>query len=107
VFYSRDPEGNERHLNDFLRGVSTIGIDQETCKICGRERGQLRAQRKGIGDFDLMIGATALRHNLTLLTNNRRHFGQIEGLAKELGADTFRPVEDLATLSDSRQAGIQ
>jgi len=34
-----------------------------------------------IGDFDLLIGATALQHNLTLLTNNRRHFELIEGLS--------------------------
>ena len=27
-----------------------------------------------------MIGATALRHSLTLLTNNRRHFQRINGL---------------------------
>ena len=25
-------------------------------------------------------GATAIRHNLTLLTNNRRHFGRPRGL---------------------------
>jgi len=36
-----------------------------------------------IGDCDLLIGATALRHNLTLLTNNRRHFERIEGLHME------------------------
>ena len=36
-----------------------------------------------IGDCDLLIGATALRHNLTLLTNNRRHFERIEGLRME------------------------
>jgi len=28
-----------------------------------------------IGNFDLLIGATAVHHNLTLLTNNRSHFG--------------------------------
>jgi predicted nucleic acid-binding protein len=36
-----------------------------------------------IGDFDLVIGATALRHKFTLLTNNRRHFEAIEGLRIE------------------------
>jgi predicted nucleic acid-binding protein len=33
-----------------------------------------------IDDFDLLIGATALHHHLTLLTNHRRHFELIEGL---------------------------
>jgi len=33
-----------------------------------------------IADFDLLIGSTCLRHNLTLLSNNRRHFEAVEGL---------------------------
>jgi predicted nucleic acid-binding protein len=32
---------------------------------------------------DLLIGATALRHDLTLLSNNRRHFEAIQGLRLE------------------------
>ena len=36
-----------------------------------------------IGDCDLLIGATALRQNLTLLTNNRRHFERIDDLRME------------------------
>jgi len=83
VFYSRDPEGDERALRDFLRGVTVLGIDEAICQIFGRERGRLRAAGMLVGDFDLLIGATALRHNLTLLTNNRRHFERIEGLRIE------------------------
>jgi tRNA(fMet)-specific endonuclease VapC len=30
--------------------------------------------------MDLMIAATALQYDLTLLTNNRRHFERVEGL---------------------------
>jgi len=80
VFYSSDSEGNEADLNDFLRGVVVIGIDDGTCRVFGRERGRLRASRKIVGDLDLLIGCTALQHELTLLTNNRRHFELIEGL---------------------------
>jgi len=47
-------------------------------QVFGRERGRLRAAGKT--DFDLLLGATALRHGLTLLTNNRRHFELIEKL---------------------------
>ena len=46
-------------------------------------RDLLRAAGLIIGDCDLLIGATALRHNLTLLTNNRRHFERIERLHME------------------------
>jgi len=83
IYYSTDPTGNEADLNDFLRGVVVIGVDEETCRVFGRERGRLRATQMTIGDLDLLIGSTALRHTLTLLTNNRRHFELIGSLAIE------------------------
>jgi tRNA(fMet)-specific endonuclease VapC len=83
VSYSRAPEEDEAALQDFLRGVTLLNVDERTCQIFGKERGRLRAVGLMIGDFDLLIGATALRHNLTLLTNNRRHFERIDGLRIE------------------------
>ena len=80
VFYSRDPVGSEQGLSDFLRTVSVLPLDEEVCRRFGKERGRLRAMKKLIGDVDLLIGATALRYGLTLLTNNRRHFEMIEEL---------------------------
>jgi tRNA(fMet)-specific endonuclease VapC len=80
VYYSRDPDKDEQGLSDFLRGVLVFGIDEETAQIFGRERGRLRAAGRLIGDADLLIAATALQYNLTLLSNNRRHFERIEGL---------------------------
>ena len=44
------------------------------------ERARLRAMGTPIQDMDLLIGATALHHDLTLLSNNRRHFGRLSGL---------------------------
>jgi tRNA(fMet)-specific endonuclease VapC len=84
VFYSRDPVESNAALQRFLNPELTmLGVDEETCKIFGKERGRLRASGALIGDCDLLIGSTALRHNLTLLTNNRRHFERIEGLRIE------------------------
>ena len=83
VYYSREPEEDERALQDFLRGVTVLGLDERTCQIFGKERGRLRAAGLMIGDCDLLIGATALRYDLTLLTNNRRHFERIDGLRIE------------------------
>ena len=83
VYYSTNPTGNERTLGDFVRAVSVLGLDTETCQRFGLERGRLRAARKLIGDMDLLIGVTVLQHDLTLLTNNRRHFELIEGLRIE------------------------
>ncbi len=83
VYYSRDPEESELKLNDFLDSVSIVGLDEETARIFGRERGKLRRTGQIIGDMDLLIATTALQYGLTLLTNNRRHFERIEGLRIE------------------------
>lgn len=80
VFYSTDPSGNERALQDFLTGVDIVSMDDEICRLFAMERGRLRTEGTTIGDFDILIGATAIRHGLTLLTNNRRHFTRLRGL---------------------------
>jgi tRNA(fMet)-specific endonuclease VapC len=43
IYYSREPDRNEQAFNNFLRGVTVIGIDEEICRLFGRERGRLRA----------------------------------------------------------------
>ncbi len=83
VYYSREPETDEQGLHDFLRGVTGLGIDEETSRIFGRERGRLRQSGQIIGDIDLLIAATALQYDLTLLSNNRRHFDRIDRLRTE------------------------
>lgn len=83
VYYSRDPQESQRRLSDLLEAVTLLGVDEDTCKLFGMHRGRLRAAGRMIGDFDLFIGATALQHNLTLLSNNRRHFEMVEGLRLE------------------------
>ena len=80
---SSDPAKAEGGLKNFLQYVSVIDINEQTCVLFGKERGRLRALGKRLADFDLMIGVTALQYKLTLLTNNRRHFENIEGLRIE------------------------
>src|ERR1700694_1987951 len=74
IYYSFDPARSEAILERFLRGLKGLEIDEEVARIFGRERGRLRRLRRLVGDLDILIGATAMRHNLTLLTNNRRDF---------------------------------
>lgn len=74
VYGSRNYEASLRSLETFLEGITVLSIDEEICKIFGRERNKLRKQGNIIGDFDLMIASICLKFNLTLLTNNRAHF---------------------------------
>jgi tRNA(fMet)-specific endonuclease VapC len=83
VYFSRDPKRSQVMLEEFLSGVVILGLDEEICKRLGQLRGSLRKPGQIIGDFDLLIAASALRHQLTLLTNNRKHFDGIVGLQIE------------------------
>lgn len=81
VFGGTDPAAKEQELLDFLaRGIASVELDAATATLFARERSRLRRAGSPIGDLDLLIAATALRHNLTLLSNNRRHFQRINGL---------------------------
>jgi len=83
AYFSRDPKRSQETLEGFLSGVDILGLDEEICKRFGQLRGSMRKRGQAIGDFDLLIAATALRHKLTLLTNNRKHFESIAGLEIE------------------------
>ena len=76
-----DPEKSDQALRRFLSMVEVLSIDEMTCRIFAQERRRLRMVGKTIPDLDLLIGATAIRHNLTIFSNNRRHFERLEGLS--------------------------
>ena len=81
VYGSMDPEREELVLSEFLSHLEVVRLDEDVCRIFAMERRRLRAVGTPIGDMDLFIGATAIRHGLTLLTNNRRHFERLQGLS--------------------------
>jgi predicted nucleic acid-binding protein len=76
--HNRDP--HVRSLEDFVAGGRIYGIDVHVAQIFGNLRADLRRQGNLIDNFDLLIAATALRNDLTLVTRNRRDFERIEGL---------------------------
>ena len=81
VYKASDPTRSEEALQLVLSEIDVVPIDDEVCRIYGQQRGRLRAGNADTGNNDIWIGATAIRHGLTLLTNNRRHFEQMEGLS--------------------------
>jgi tRNA(fMet)-specific endonuclease VapC len=83
AYFSRDPKRSQVMLEDFLSGVMILGLDEGICKRFGQLRGSMRKRGQTIGDFDLLIAATALQNNLILLTNNRKHFESVVGLQIE------------------------
>ena len=80
MYKASDPARSEEALQLALSEIDVVYIDDEVCRIYGQQSGRLRAANALPGNNDLWIGATAIRHSLTLLTNNTRHFEKMEGL---------------------------
>jgi tRNA(fMet)-specific endonuclease VapC len=52
----------------------------ETVEAFGKMKATLEVQGLRLADLDLIIAATALARNLTLVSNNQKHFCRIPGL---------------------------
>jgi predicted nucleic acid-binding protein len=67
----------------FKKMYSTGGIgviDKTVLDIASTVKLKMQQQGKGISDDDLFIAAYCIRHNLPLVTNNTRHFMNIENM---------------------------
>jgi len=82
VAKSDRPLANGVALERFLQGVTILPIRQ-ALDVFGAEKARLTRIGQPIADLDLLIGATAVHHGLTLVTNNTRHFQRIEGIELE------------------------
>ncbi len=60
-----------------------IDINRSIIDIFGEIKSGLARKGNIIDDMDVLIAATALSHNLILVTNNVGHFGGVEGLKIE------------------------
>ncbi len=68
------------NLRVFLSGFTVLALNDAIMQVFGQNRHALRRQGKLIPDLDLLIAATALHYDLTLMTCNLRHFARIPGL---------------------------
>ena len=64
----------------FLSGYRRIPIGPATAREAARIRRSLRLSGQRIGDFDILIAATAQAESLPLVTNNTIHFDRIPDL---------------------------
>ncbi len=77
---SAQPTANRQAIDDFVSGCTVLDVDLNIARAFGEVKAQLRRQSNLIEDFDLLLAATALVHDLTLVTNNTGHFGRVAGL---------------------------
>lgn len=70
-------------IDGFLADISVLPFDRSCAETYGKIAHDLSSRGIGIGDFDLLIAAHALTLDLTLVTNNLKHFSRVRGLNVE------------------------
>lgn len=79
---SQAKEKNQKALENFLSGIQILPIFP-ALDIYAVEKVRLQKSGKIIDDFDLLIGATAVSFDLTMVTNNTSHFDRINDIKLE------------------------
>jgi tRNA(fMet)-specific endonuclease VapC len=72
----------ERKFDDFLAAVPIASFSVQIARRCARLRAELQRQRKRVCPraLDLLTAATALEHDLVLVTRNVADYDDIPGL---------------------------
>ncbi len=81
---SQRSEDNLEKLYRLLEIIQVVPFDIECAKIFGTIKSKLRSLGKPTGEVDALIAATAMVHEATLVTTNKKHFENIEGLKIEV-----------------------
>ncbi len=75
---------SKRHISNIeqrvLPAVTVLPYDIGIAKVFGSIRAHLEDTGMILPDADIQIAATAIGHNLELITGNVRHFKRISGL---------------------------
>lgn len=77
-----DPITAQAKLESLVERLPIIPLSLEVARRCARLRDYLRRRNRRIGTrkLDLIVAATAMEHDLTLVTRNLRDFHDIPGL---------------------------
>ncbi len=73
----------EQIVTSFLSNVRVIDFDEGDARESGRIHAELIKAGKQIGDADTLIAGQAIANQLTLVTNNTKHFLRVKGLQVE------------------------
>lgn len=72
-----------RLIDTFVTSVVPLAFDAAAAAQFGRLAASLASKGSPIGGFDAMIAAHAIANELSLVTNNEKHFRRVVGLRCE------------------------
>ncbi len=77
---SQPRESNKAQIEGFIAEITVLMCDPETAKHYGRIYQKLKTAGRPIPVNDIWIAATAIQHDLTLISRDH-HFQAVDGLA--------------------------
>jgi tRNA(fMet)-specific endonuclease VapC len=80
AYKSQKVESNLAKIKALESSIDVIALGKEVVEIFGIYKAKLERSGVPLDDFDLILAACAMTHNLVLVTNNTKHFKRIEGL---------------------------
>jgi predicted nucleic acid-binding protein len=80
AFKAPDPQTRLAQFWTYLADFALVPLSDPVMERFAGIRAELRGSRRLISDLDTLIAATAIHHDLTLITRNVRHFERIASL---------------------------
>lgn len=78
--YFKDARNQLAQFDRFALLNRILPLTPEIAKRSAEIFADLRAKGRPIGHNDVLIAGTAIAYDLSLVTNNQRHFSRIDGL---------------------------
>jgi tRNA(fMet)-specific endonuclease VapC len=83
AYKSQKVTSNIGKIKSIEEAIEIIPLGRESAEVFAMLKSNLEKSGTPLYDFDLILAACALAHDLVLVTNNLKHFERVEGLRLE------------------------
>ena len=83
AYNSKRVDENLKTITPFLENFAVLEFDKDSSEIFAKTKASLKTNGNIIADMDLMIASIALHHDMTLVSNNTKHFNRVSNLKLE------------------------
>lgn len=83
AYNSTRKQQNLKKAEMFLHNIKILPFCEQASTIFAEQKAWLKKHGTLMADLDLMIASITLRHEMVLVTNNRRHFERLKNLQLE------------------------
>jgi len=79
----RNNKNKEQLFEEFLTNITVFSLEEKVIQIAADIYADLRKKGETIGDADILIAAVVISNDGKLITNNFKHYQNINGLIME------------------------